>query len=544
MKLRIPLILSVFCASCFAWSQGLFVQPASHEVSVKAGVTYELPLILRNNQSDIPNTVEISALYLQQSLGGFEAIEVEKITPEVLRSFPSCLPWMRLPNQTRLTLQPLDQQNLSIRMSVPASARGFYCAALIVASQKPQPETKLKVVLRFVIPILVHVEAGVSKKGGTVQDASAAFTPSAQTHPAGTVVACMVKNTGDALARFSGRGDVFQVRNGRKRRVISATFEERRIIPNATVALNFLSLNRLPSGPYRFEGVISMEGQRLPDFQKEIVVQGDPSVTAAEANVEISLSPDPLEFNATPGATRGLPFKVLNSSSDPIVVEGTVTTPTTLMGATGPFGAGEDFSIAGWCTQPVANAVVGGGQERTLRILTSVPEGLLSKPFYYGELHLVAKTREGAVVGSGTLLLIGKNKTVLPVLRFAASGDIQISQVKDHTYGFTCQFSNSGNAIVEPQVEARVVDSARIATILILQASGIPKRILPTQRVRPSGQIDVNQLKDGEYVLEVVMKTGTIRESKTAGIKVSTVRGEKRLSLVALNNPVTKPAKH
>ncbi len=104
------------------------------------------------------------------------------------------------------------------------------------------------------------------------------FVSADRTHPAGTEVACMVKNTGNALTRYAGTANVFQMVSGRKRRVISGTFDERRVIPNATVAFSFLSPNRLPSGTYHVEAAMTMEVQKIPPFSKDIVVKGDPSV--------------------------------------------------------------------------------------------------------------------------------------------------------------------------------------------------------------------------------------------------------------------------
>jgi hypothetical protein len=526
------LSLLLLALSGLAPAQGLYVQPASFEISVKPGANYDLPIEIRNNQSGAPDSVEVGGQFLIQTLQGFDGVDKDKATPEQQSAFPSCLSWLTIPPPINFTLQPLGQQALTLRLAVPASAHGFYGAVVQVTSQRAQAAPGLKLILRFLVPILIHVDSGVSHKSGSTEDATAFYVPADKTHAAGTLVACMIKNTGDTVARFSGSASVFQMVNGRKRRVITGTFDERRIIPNATVALSYMSPNRLPSGSYHIETAITMEGQKLTSLAKDVDVKGDPTVKDAVADVELGVSPDPLEFDALPGATRGLPFKVRNSGTDPIVVTATVSTPKAMQGAVGAVGKGEDFSIAPWCTQPVEDSVVGAGQERTLRIYATVPDGDLANPLYYGELNIVAKTQDGVPVGSGTLLMIGKGKK--PAVVAISGGDIVVSSINPKLYGFTSTFSNIGDGHFEPQVDARITDTARIDTLMTLDVSDLPKRILPLQVVRPSGQIDVSLLKDGAYILEVTMKAGDVKETKSAGIRIKTEGGVKKLLLIAL----------
>ncbi len=534
MKRRILLTIAGIFAAVLSSAQGLYVQPASYEMSVKAGGSYDLPITIRNNQSDLPDNVEVSGLYLTQTLQGFDSVEQEKVTAEFLKGFPSCLSWLKLPTQTKFPLQPLGQQALNVRLTVPGSARGFYGAVIVVTSQRPQPGPGLKLVLRFLVPIMIHVDSGVSRKGGQIDDAAAFFVPADKTRTAGTLVACMVKNTGDALCRYTGTANVFQIVNGRKRRVIAGTFEERRVIPNATVALTFMSPNRLPSGNYRIETTMSMEGQKMPPFGKDVDVKGDPSIKNAVADIELGLSPDPLEFDATPGATRGIAFKVSNSGSDPVIVDAFVTTPKAMEGTASSRGTGESFSVAPWFTQPLTGSVIGAGQERTLRILSTVPEGLLVNPLYYGELHVVAKTQEGVTVGSGTLLMVGKTKGLKPTLKISSRGEIILSSVKTNVFGFTSVFENTGDGDLEVQFEARITDTARINTVQNLDTGDLPKRILPFEIVRPSGKIDLASIKNGVYIVEITAKSGDLKETRTAGIRVTTENGVKKLSLVSV----------
>ncbi len=111
--------------------------------------------------------------------------------------------------------------------------------------------------------------------------------------------------------------------------------------------------------------------------------------------LNLRLSPDPIQFDAISGATRGLSFKVQNLGSDPIVVDASVATPKVMQGAVGSLGTGEDFSLAGWCAEPLTGVLIKGGEERTLRMLAVIPDADLKNPSYYGELNVVAKTQEG-----------------------------------------------------------------------------------------------------------------------------------------------------
>jgi len=537
MKLRLLTAVCLVLSACATYAQGLYVRPTSYEMTVKAGASYTLPLLLRNNQADGENTVGISRVFLVQDLNGFDGVEQDKVTPEQLKNFSSCLSWIRLPSQVDFLLPALAQQSPTIRIDVPSGAHGFYGAVVIVKSQKPRKGPGIAYIFRFVIPILLYVESGIPQKGGQVQDGAAMFVRASMEKPAGTQIDCMVKNTGNAIARYAGKAYIFQSINGRKRRVIIANFDERRIIPNATVALSMISPNRLPSGKYHFEASMTMEGQKLPPFEKDIVVVGDPAVTTAAADVALQLSPDPIEFDAISGSTRGLAFKVLNSGSDPIVVEVSVATPKTMHGLAGPLGNGDDFSLASWCSEPLSGVTINGGQERTLRILAAVPEAQLRQPFYYGELKVVAKSEDGAVVGEGKLLVVGRNKAVAPAPALLADDDLVISSVKPRVYGFTATFTNSGNSVIEPQLEARIADLARVNTVLSLEVSSGAKRVLPFETLRSSGQIDVGLLKDGVYVLEITAKTANIGQTKSAGIRVTTVGKVKKLTLISLPKP-------
>jgi len=523
-----------FVSVCVVRAQGMLVQPVSYEISVKPGGNYELPFELRNNQPDAVDQVEMNCIYLTQDLAGFEGVEADKITPEILKQFPTCLPWIKLPSETKFTIPALSQASQTVHINVPGGARGFYGAVITVVSHKPRQGPGIAVSLRFVIPILLHVESGISRKGGQVQGIVGAFAPADKTHPAGTQVSCLIKNTGDALARYSGTANVFQMIGGRMRRVITAVYDERRIVPNATVALSYISPNRLPSGKYHVETSMTMEGQKLPPFVQDIVVKGDPTVTTATADVELGLSPDPLNFDAITGATRSLAFKVNNTSTEPIVVDAFVTTPKSMVGAVGAVGTGEDLSLARWCSEPLTGIEVKSGQERTMRMVAVIPDVQLKFPSYYGELHVVAKTQSGAFVGESSILMSAKNKTAVPVFSVTSNEEIVVASVKPKIYGFTSNFSNIGNSAIEPQVEARVTDTARLTTFTALEVANVPKRVLPFQTFRPSGQIDLALLKDGTYILEITIKAGNIGELATIGFRVKTEGKVKTLSIIKL----------
>ncbi len=127
-------------------------------------------------------------------------------------------------------------------------------------------------------------------------------------------------------------------------------------------------------------------------------------------------------------------------------------------------------------------------------------------------------------------------------LFLVSNGEILISSVKPNTYGFTCSFTNNGNTGIEPEVEAVITDSARINTIAGLAVSGTTKRLLPLQAFRPNGEIDISRISDGVYVLELTLKAGAIGETKTAGIRVTTVNKIKKLTLVAAPKTLLAPA--
>ena len=525
-------LIATILLSCVAKAQGLYVQPASYEMTVRAGGTYSLPLELRNNQSDITNIVNLKVVYLTQDLSGFEGLEATEVTPAILNSFHSCASWIKLPSFTHLSVAPISKVSPAISISVPAGTRGFYGAVIIVTSERARPEPGLKTVLRFVIPILLNVDGGLGHKSGQAVDAAASFFPADKSHGPGTLVACMVKNSGDALARFSGKGNLFQLIGTRKRRLMTATFDERRIIPNATVALSFKSPKLIPSGKYLFESDISMEGRKMPLFSKQIDVKGDPSVKSVAADVELGLSPDPIQFDVISGSMRGLSFKVQNTSSEPIVIDAYVSIPKPLVGGTGPFGNGDDLSIAPWCKEPITGVEIKGGQERSLRMLASVPDSALGFPFYYGQLNVTAKTPEGAFIGTGSLLIIGKNKLVNPVLSLVASGEVSVASIKPKVYSFTSSFTNNGNQDLAPEIEARITDTAGITTLMGLSVDGAPKHVLPFEAFRPSGLVDISLLKDGVYLLEVSVKSGNIAQAKTVGIRITTTGKTKSLSIV------------
>lgn|GEM_PF-3237522 len=509
-----------------AFGQGIYVQPTSYEISAKAGNTYDMPLELRNNHSSGSDVVDMKIIYLSQDLSGYQGIEQEKMTSGDLQKFPSCLSWIRLQGPTHLTLQALSKQSVVLRVTVPNGVKGFFGAVLEIDSKDSRPTTGLKTIFRFIIPILFQIEGSSAKKQGVVVDGAAGFSVATKTRPAGTLVSCMVKNGGNVLARYSGTANLFQLINGRKRKIITANFDERRIIPNATVALSFFSPKPIPSGTYRIESAMVMEGIKLPAFSKDIEVLGDPSVKNAAADIEMSISPDPLQFDVVSGATRGLPFKVQNSGADPIVVDAIVSTPRSMVGVVGPLGTSDSFTLEPWCTQPITGVTINPGQERTLRILVSIPEGKLPNPYYFGELTVSAKSLEGVPVGSSSITMIARCKGVDSLTSIKSESNTSLAQLKPNIYGFTTPFRNFGNADIQPEFDAKIMDQAGLNPLMGLDAGESPKHILPLQPFRSNGTLDASLLKPGIYLLQVSAKVGAIGETKTTPIKVSLLGSE------------------
>ncbi|MDR3692917.1 MAG: hypothetical protein P4L46_26290 [Fimbriimonas sp.] len=530
-------IIGTFCVlatACSLHAQGVFAKPVSVEMTVKPGEVIDLPFVLRNNQPDATNSVKLGSVYLIQSLNGFEGVDADKVTPEIVRNFPSCYSWLRLPSERELTMAPLVERTVHIRISVPASAHGFYCGMATVTSQRVPAAPGMAIIVRLLIPIVLNVGSGVTLKGGKVIDAVATYVAQTKNEPARTRLACVVKNTGNALSRYGGKANLFQIIGGRRRRIIAASFDDRGIVPNATVAISANSQKLIPSGTYRIETQMTMDGQKMPPFGRDVVVEGDPKVTAVAADLEMMLSPDPVEFDVVPGAFRGLSFQVQNSGVDPIVVDATVATPKVMQGVSGPLGTGESLSLAPWCAEPITGVLIRGGETKSLRMPAAMPSEGLRNSAYYGELNVVAKTQDGAFVGSSKLLMIARNKRVPPTVSLASQSEIQVSSVSANIYSFMAKFVNNGSEDVAPEVEARITDPSRIRTILRLPVGETLKRLLPLESIRPSGNIDVRLLKDGVYLLEMTVKAGNIGESKTVGLKVATANKAKTLTVIVI----------
>jgi hypothetical protein len=501
-SLRILLFSLLLTAAALSPAQGFLVRPMIAEFQAAPGATVTFELEIQNTALDTARTVEVHLVQLGQGPdGSFVALGNEGTEQP-----RSSLAWLT-PSTREIPLAAGSSGKVAVTVRVPREARGTYFAGFIFQT-KPEGGGNVPLVIRFLIPVLIDVQ-GPAQKTIKVEDVGLALMPRQGERSAQTFGAVALKNDGTMWGRATGEIVVSSQVAGNWRRVTSIKLPNRRVLPGSQIFLGDSTGRNLPTGTYRLDARINVDGRQLPTVTKEIRYEGDPAASVVAEDVELALDPATQEVDLQPRATRNVTVNLRNPSQSTVKAKASALIPPTLSGVAVGSVVGESFSMHEWMSVSPAEVTLGPGQERRVRVQVSVPAEELQKPFYFGAVKFDLEYPDGQSAGSLQTFVVGRNKRLegAPALNEQAPGTV--SQVEGSKYQATWSVANVGDTPLNLKAAATISDvggTQQFGTIP-LELPSAP--MLPLGTIRIGGEFDLKELKPGAYILRLALPVGS-----------------------------------
>ena len=526
LKLAIAVsVMAALLAASPAFGQGFMVKPMKLEVSARPGETVTVPLELRNTAGDAAKPLDLSLIEIAQSAEG-AWMAVEK--GDKAEGIPSCLKWVNLAKQS-VMVEPAQAATVDVKVTVPLNARGVYFAA-VIAQTRPPEGRGIRVVVRFLIPIIVEIQGRPERQKIELKDVVMSAVPQGTGTPGGSVITAKIDNEGRTYSRIKGSVKVMYFLNGRWRAVSTAEIKEVGIIPGSKLALPADLGRRLPSGKYKLTGLLYVDGRRVKPLEKEIDFEGDPAVTKLAVDTALVLDPPELAIAGAPGGMRTAVLKVENASEDEVNIEAASLAPPSLRGVAMGDLKGDDLSCAEWLEVSPAKFTLRAGGKQNIRVIAKMPKADTMQANYYGLVSLRATYADGQGAGETKTLVCVANKGV-EAKPSAQAAKMTLAATEGAKYAVQARFANSGNVHFKPKCRAVIV-TGQGQTVTEIELAGEEGLMLPLETREFSGEIDFEKVEPGTYALKVVMDSGSgqgaadqmpVRVTVEKGLKVVTI---------------------
>ncbi|NSW57797.1 MAG: hypothetical protein HPY44_17485 [Armatimonadetes bacterium] len=534
--------LAMVFACALAHGQGFMAKPMSFDVTVTPGVAISGELELRNTANE-PQTLNVQALYLSQSVtGGWVALDPKDEKTDVT-GLRSCAEWVRL-DPSKLELQPNEVKKVRLLVRTPTGVRGFYSAAIVVENE-PVKRGSFKMVVRFLLPMRINIQGAPAREDIHITDADMRFLDEKDRTPRPsdikiptTAVIIKAKNAGETYGKLSGKVTVLRDAGGRWRRLSEVELPERGIVPGVEIAPVVDLERRLPSGKYKVSAALSVNGRRLRTVERELDFTGDPTVTSAAGYVQMAL-PEFLEVEAYPGAMRSVSATVQNLSDEPGNVSCRLLRPKALSGVTMGDVSGEMFNAAEWLEVRPEQFTLRPSADRNLRLTVRVPEDRPIPANAYAELHLRATHEDGGAAGDATALVWVRNVRAETVIA-GVSENLEIAHQDGSRYSVSAEYVNIGNVHFKAGCSVSVVNAAGTAALSVPLETTVPLA-LPMGKLVFSGTLDFADVEPGEYELISALDLGPNSPNDKLRIRVEDGPQGKRVSVLSVQLQAPAP---
>lgn len=505
-------------------AQGFMVEPMLMQTAILPGQSWQIPLRIRNTAADGPRAVEISLVELTQFPNG--GWSFRPIDDAALPEHQSSLAWTSI-DRAQAEIAPLEPAEVMVRFDPPRNARGAYFAALLVETPAPPEGTPgISVRMRFLIPIIIEIQGRPARQDIKLDDVVMTFENAEGRDPT-TTAHLTIHSAGETFSHVKGALRV-ERRSGDNWRTVT-TFEvgERPIIPGVTLDLGQDLERRLPSGEYRLQGDVTVDGRRLPPLRKEIVFVGDPDIDSVAYDTELRLTPDMVRMDAVPGATRTTILNIENPGENPVTVEIGPGTPRGLIGVRMGDLIGAELSAEQWTTVRPESFTIRGGGRQNVRVISKLPAEAGEHANYYADLNLSGRYSDGQSAGQQTSVIQLQNKRV----ETEVSGTIEqlaLAQGDGNTYAVQVRLLNTGNTHVEPlgRVYMRTPQRQVVKTVDLSSEGGM---LLPLGKRVFGGEIDFTEVEPGFYALQALVDLDDgerVARQQVIEVEQETVEGE------------------
>lgn len=496
--------LAAMALSTAGYGQGFMVKPMMMRFQPRPGETVQQDLELSSSLSEGTQALTVKVFELGQSAGGGWLLldpEDEQVDTSNLRS---CREWLEL-SAASVRVEPMQAGKVTVKLTPPRQAWGFYGAALIAESEPEARGGTIAIRIRFLIPVLVEIRGRTPRQNIGLTSIGMHYIETTEQRPGTTQVSLGISNDGNTYARLTGKMNIMRQAGERWQRVATADFGQVGIIPGITLGLIRDLQRRLPSGKYKLQATLGIEGRPARQLSEEIDFIGDPTVTDVAADVALILDPTTLFITGVPGSRRSVVLKVENSTEETISLRGAVLVPSVLRSASSSEVKGTDLSCAEWTRVAPDEFTLRPRGRQNIRVSASLPaDNILAN--YYGTLYLQGRYPDGGSAGETTALVWVQNTQAEP-LAVAQGMNLSLAREEGDKYVVTATFGNTGNIHWTSKCRATLTTTTD-KTVVRTQLEGPENWVLPLEIVQFSGLLDFSKLEPDTYYLAAIMEYG------------------------------------
>jgi len=525
--LVIGIILAVFlfANSCFAQ---FMVQPMKLELTPLSGAVVNMSVRLQN-YGTVPRLVELRLVELTQWENGVWRT-IDPNSNFDTSKLASCKKWITVKGDN-FTVPGLAVVPVPITLRVPRRVRGFHAAAIEAILRAPPGVIGVAMTYRFVIPVLVEVQGRAMRHEIELRGTGLEFAEASEKDPARTLVSVSVVNDGGTFSRLNAFARVRGFRDGYWREITQIKLEQCNITPGVALVLRSDIGRSLPSGKYKVEGALYVDGRRGNMLEKEIDYVGDPSVKTVATDAPLFLNPTEVTLDGVAGGTRTGTIKVYNASEDMVNVKMDLEVPPFLRGIALGEVMGTDLVCVEWVQIEPEQFTLRPSEEETVQIISKLPKEAPTHAWYYALLRIRTTYKDGQNAGVKTAPVCVGNKTV-ETKPGVQPVKVTVGLQEGSKYIVVGRFWNVGNIHLTPKCRASVATPQGTVKAAVA-LSGDPGLMLPLEIRDFSEVIDFSTIAAGYYRLMVALEYGP--KEPVVGqipIQVSVEGGQKVVQVV------------
>jgi hypothetical protein len=481
------------------------VRPMRLHLQAPPGRFYRTGFALQNYDANSTNIIDVQVVELSQNEDGtWRSIEDPNFDTSHLAS---CKDWMTLSQET-IEVGPLRSVPVGVTFEVPAGIQGTYAAGIIASLR---PYTTVEGVgsglrLRFLIPVTLEILGRAVRHRIEATDVDIEFREPTVRAPATTLVTMNVENNGATYSQLSPVARVWGFVDDHWREISTLPLRATGILPSLKLKLTGDIGRSLPSGKYRVEAVLYVDGRRATRLQKEIDFAGDPTVTKVVTDAALDLEPRALVIEALPGAVRMGSFRIYNASDDTVNVAAITLLPPNLEGVKVRDVVGEELGCSEWLEIAPQTFQLRPRGRQTMRIVAKMPNPAPEHPCYYAMLALQSRYTDGQDAGITTGYICLDNQKV-QATPFVHPLRLSLQLQENEKYIVVARFGNFGAVHFTPRCRAMAVtpDATPMAHTVLSGEAGL---MLPLQVRDFSGVMDFSGSPEGVFRLRGILEYG------------------------------------
>lgn len=520
--LALGLILAMWGFPSGASAQGFIVQPMIIQVTPRPGHTISVPLRVSNTSASSSLDIDIRLMGLTQTPeASWWIVDSDGDTPHQA----SLLEWTAL-ETSRLSIPRATSMETQLTLDVPRSAHGAYFGALLVETPRPEGAVGMVVRTRFLIPIIAQIKGRPARHNVDIEDIQMTFDDGSDNGGPTTHVELAVANDGRTYSRIIGEVVIERLSedSGSWYPVSRFRTEEKSIIPGVAISLRKNLERRFPSGDYRLNAQLNVDGRRVKPIEKIVSFEGDPSVDSLAFDTRLQLDSDLVSLDIVPGATRTTSLKVENPGSEAVKVSVGVELPGDLRGVALGDLRGDRYSAVPWLEVHPDEFVIRPRSSRNIRVTSRLEEESVGLANYYAALSLDSERMDGQKLDQvGSMLHLANGRVVSE----AAGGiDRLLITEGEEGGGYVVQarFVNMGDVHLDVDYELEVIDGRSV--VKSQRMSSVDDVVLPLGVRNVSAEVDFSNIGSGVYLVRVTASYGFQRAaSEVMAIEVVDSQG-------------------